>query len=89
MATLTPGQLSVIESNSFTSDKFVSKRASKKWDMTPSDVSVPATKSFDMTDVDPSEYVPKVVLMCEVESALGGRGRVRGLEGRREGGSWL
>ena len=50
----------------------MSKRVSKKWDMTPSDVakrSVPAAKSFDMTDVDPC--VPKVVPMCEVESALG------------------
>ena len=87
--------------------RFVSKIASKKWDMTPSDVakkSVPAAKSFDVTDVDPSEYVPKVVPMCEVESALGreGEGEGGGLEeggggggggGRGEGGgrvgSWL
>ena len=93
MATPTPGQLSVIESNSFTSDKFVSKRVSKKWDMTPSDVakkSVPAAKSFDVTDVDPSEYVPKVVPMCEVESALGreGEGEGEGVGGE-EGGRQL
>ena len=93
MATLTPGQLSVIKSNnSFTSDKFVSKWASKKWDMTLSDVakkSVPATKSFDVTDVDPSEYVPKVVPMCEVESALGREGEGEGEEGGGRVGSWL
>ena len=91
IATPTPGQLSVIESNSFTSDKFVSKRASKKWDMTPSDVakkSVPAAKSFDVTDVDPSEYVPKVVPMCEVESALGREGEGEGVGGE-EGGQQL
>ena len=67
----TPGQLSVIESNSFTADKFVSKRASKKWDVPPSDVARKTNKkSFDATSVDPSEYAPKVVPMCEVESVL-------------------
>ena len=69
----------------------MSKRASKKWDMTPSDVakkSVPAAKSFDVTDVDPSEYVPKVVPMCEVESALGREGEGEGVGGE-EGGRQL
>ena len=80
-ATPTPGQLSVIESNSFVADKFVSKRSSKKWDVPPSDmVAKKNSKSFDATAVDPSEFVPKVVPMCEVESALGreGEGEVGG-----------
>ena len=82
-ATPTPGQLSAIESNSFTADKFVSKRSSKKWDVPPSDIAQKMnTKSFDATTVDPSEFVPKVVPMCEVESALGrdGEGEVLGGE---------
>lgn len=71
----TPGQTSLIESNSFTADKFVSKRSSKKWDVPPPGLAqkktVSATKTFDATEVDPSEFVPKVVPMCEVESAMG------------------
>ena len=87
-ATPTPGQLLVIESNSFTADKFVSKRTSKKWDVPPSDIPkkhAGAGKSFDATAVDPSEFVPKVVPMCEVESALGREGEGEG-GGGEEGG---
>jgi hypothetical protein len=83
----TPGQTALIESNSFTSDKFVSKRSSKKWDVPPSGVSqkktVSAGKTFDVTTVDPSEFVPKVVPMCEVENALG---REEGMGEMEEGG---
>ena len=71
----TPGQTSLIESNSFTADKFISKRSSKKWDVPPPGLpqkkTVSAAKTFDATEVDPSEFVPKVVPMCEVESAMG------------------
>ena len=71
----TPGQLSVIESETFSAAKFVSKRSSKKWDVPPSEVTkkklVPAEKGFDVTEVDPSEFVPKVVPLFEVEGALG------------------
>ena len=74
----TPGQLLLIESNSFTADKFVSKRSSKKWDVPPSQVAQKkasmSKSSYDATTVDPSEFVPKVVPMCEVESALGREG---------------
>ncbi|CAI7991463.1 hypothetical protein GBAR_LOCUS754 [Geodia barretti] len=80
----TPGQTALIESNSFTSDKFVSKRSSKKWDVPPSGVSQKkAGKTFDVTTVDPSEFVPKVVPMCEVENALG---REEGMGVMEEGG---
>ena len=89
VSALTPGQTSLIESNSFTSDKFVSKRSSKKWDVPPSGVAqkktVSAAKKFDVTAVDPSEFVPKVVPMCEVESALG-REEGGGGGGDEEGG---
>ena len=73
----TPGQLLTIESNAFTADKFVSKRSSKKWDVPPSDITVTkaaSAKTFNVTEVDPSEFVPKVVPLCEVESALGKEG---------------
>ena len=80
----TPGQTALIESNSFTSDKFVSKRSSKKWDVPPSGVSQKkAGKTFDVTTADPSEFVPKVVPMCEVENALG---REEGMGVMEEGG---
>ena len=75
----TAGQLFVIESDSFTADKFISKRTSKKWDVPPAGVAKKTSttgKSFDNTVVDPSEFAPKVVPMCEVEGALdrGGEG---------------
>ena len=76
----TPGQISLIESNSFTADKFVSKRSSKKWDVPPSQhnekKAFTSKSSFDATAVDPSEFVPKVVPMCEVESAMGREGEM-------------
>ena len=84
-ATPTPGQLLVIESNSFTADKFVSKRSSKKWDVPPSEVMKKNSKSFDATTVDPSEFVPKVVPMCEVESAMGREGEEEVGGGGEEG----
>ena len=88
--------MALLESNSFVSNKFVSNRKSKKWDVPPSALS-PAARakkstlvkgSSDVGTVDPSEYVPKVVPLSEVEGAMqrggggeGGEGVVEGEEG--------
>ena len=88
LAPPTPGQLAVIESNSFVADKFVSSRKSKKWDVPPPGISLKppaAASSSDSGVVDPSEYAPKVVPYCEVEGALG-RGGEEGGEGVGGGG---
>ena len=47
------------------------------------------SKSFDVTTVDPSEFVPKVVPMCEVESALGREGGGEVVGGEEEGSSMV
>lgn len=54
--------------------------------MPPSNVAEKTKKSFDATSVDPSEYAPKVVPMCEVEGVLGREGGEGEGWGGEEGG---